>query len=92
MSLRSLRILSVFALFLFTTLSAFGQAGLLISQIYGGGGNSGAQFTNDFIELYNPTAAAISTTGLSVQYASAAGTSWNTFPCPPDPSLRDTTI
>ncbi len=82
MSLRSLRILSVFALFLFTTLSAFGQAGLLISQIYGGGGNSGAQFTNDFIELYNPTAAAISTTGLSVQYASAAGTSWNTFPLP----------
>ena len=28
---------------------------LVISQIYGGGGNSGATFTHDFIELYNPT-------------------------------------
>jgi uncharacterized protein len=80
-SLRSVSIVFVLALF-FSTLSAFGQAGLLISQIYGGGGNAGAQFTNDFIELYNPTSAAISTSGLSVQYASAAGTSWNTFPLP----------
>ena len=79
----SLRLSILFALaLLFTTLSAFGQTGLIISQIYGGGGNSGAQYTNDFIELYNPTAAAISTTGLSVQYASAAGTSWNTFALP----------
>ncbi len=78
----SSRLLSAFSLFFLTVASAFGQAGLLISQIYGGGGNSGAPFTNDFIELYNPTAAAISTTGLSVQYASAAGTSWNTFALP----------
>jgi len=71
------------ALFLlFGTLSAFSQTGLVISQIYGGGGNSGAQYTNDFIELYNPTTAAISTSGLSVQYASSTGTSWNTFPLP----------
>ena len=27
---------------------------LIISQIYGGGGNSGATFTNDFIEIFNP--------------------------------------
>ena len=71
------------ALFLlFGTLSAFSQTGLVISQIYGGGGNSGAQYTNDFIELYNPTTSAISTSGLSVQYASSTGTSWNTFPLP----------
>ena len=25
-----------------------------ISQVYGGGGNSGSTYTNDFIELYNP--------------------------------------
>ncbi len=29
--------------------------GLVISEVYGGGGNSGATLTNDFIELYNPT-------------------------------------
>ncbi|MDR3763054.1 MAG: lamin tail domain-containing protein [Acidobacteriota bacterium] len=47
-----------------------------ISQVYGGGGNSGAPYTNDFIELYNPTASAVSLSGWSVQYASAAGTTW----------------
>jgi predicted extracellular nuclease len=52
------------------------SADVVISQVYGGGGNSGATFTNDFIELSNPTAAAIDLTGWSVQYASSAGTSW----------------
>jgi len=49
---------------------------VVISQIYGGGGNSGATFTNDFIELFNPGSQAVSLTGWSVQYASAAGTTW----------------
>ena len=47
--------------------------GLVISEVYGGGGNSGATFLNDFIELYNPTASAISVDGWSVQYRSQAG-------------------
>ncbi|MFZ5352865.1 MAG: Ig-like domain-containing protein [Bacillota bacterium] len=50
---------------------------IVISEIYGGGGNSGATYKNDFIELYNPTAAAVDLSGWSVQYTSAAGTSWN---------------
>jgi predicted extracellular nuclease len=54
-------------------ISAFGQAGLVISQIYGGGGNASATYNADFVELYNATNAPISTAGLSVQYASAAG-------------------
>ncbi|HEV2798177.1 MAG TPA: ExeM/NucH family extracellular endonuclease, partial [Nocardioides sp.] len=49
--------------------------GLVISEVYGGGGNAGATFTHDFIELFNPTASAISVTGWTVQYRSAAGTS-----------------
>lgn len=49
---------------------------LAISQIYGGGGNSGATFRNDYIEIINRTGATVSLSGLSVQYASAAGTSW----------------
>lgn len=48
--------------------------GLVISEAYGGGGNSGATLTHDFIELYNPTDAAISVDGWSVQYRSAGGT------------------
>jgi predicted extracellular nuclease len=54
--------------------------GLVISEVYGGGGNSGAQYTHDFIELYNPTAAAISVAGMSVQYRSSTGTSAQVTP------------
>ncbi|HEY8784902.1 MAG TPA: lamin tail domain-containing protein [Candidatus Limnocylindria bacterium] len=49
---------------------------VVISQLYGGGGNTGATFRNDFIELFNRGGAAVSVTGWSVQYASSAGTSW----------------
>jgi len=49
---------------------------IVISQVYGGGGNSGATLKNDFIELFNRGAAAVTVTGWSVQYASSAGTTW----------------
>ncbi|MFN2498550.1 MAG: lamin tail domain-containing protein, partial [Pyrinomonadaceae bacterium] len=49
---------------------------LVISQIYGGGGNSGATYRNDFIEIFNRGNTAVSLNGISVQYASATGTSW----------------
>jgi hypothetical protein len=49
---------------------------IVISQIYGGGGNAGATLKQDFIELYNRGAAIVDLTGWSVQYASAAGTTW----------------
>jgi uncharacterized protein len=74
----SFRWVHLLPLFLLTmTISGFGQAGLIISQVYGGGGNSGSTFSNDFIELYNSSSAPIDLAGLSVQYASAAGSSWN---------------
>jgi len=46
---------------------------VVISEIYGGGGNTGSVYKNDFIELYNPTDHAISLDGWSVQYAAATG-------------------
>jgi predicted extracellular nuclease len=52
------------------------QAGVVISQAYGGGGNSGSVWKNDFIELFNAGNAPVSLSGWSVQYASATGTSW----------------
>ena len=42
--------------------------GLVISEVYGGGGNTGATYKNDFIELYNPTARGHPVDGMSVQY------------------------
>jgi predicted extracellular nuclease len=47
---------------------------IVVSQVYGGGGNSGAPFTNDFVELFNRGASPASVAGWSLQYASATGT------------------
>ncbi len=49
---------------------------VVISQVYGGGGNSGANYKNDFIELYNPGTTTVSLSTYAVQYASAAGSTW----------------
>jgi hypothetical protein len=47
---------------------------IVISQIYGGGGNTGATYTHDFIELFNRGTITVSLAGWSLQYASATGT------------------
>ncbi|MBI1765440.1 MAG: lamin tail domain-containing protein [Acidobacteria bacterium] len=49
---------------------------IVISQIYGAGGNSGATWRNDFIELFNRGPAAVNLSGWSIQYASSTGTTW----------------
>jgi hypothetical protein len=53
--------------------AAAASTGIVVSQVYGGGGNAGAPFTNDFIELFNRGASAASVGGWSLQYASATG-------------------
>lgn len=53
---------------------------VVISEVYGGGGNGSAPFKNDFIELYNRTASPISLAGWSVQYAGATGSTWQVTP------------
>ena len=59
----------------FTTASA--SADVIISQAYGGGGNSGAPLTHDFVELFNAGTSATDIGGWSVQYTSSSGTGWN---------------
>ena len=46
---------------------------IVISQVYGGGGNAGAPYTNDYIELFNRGTVAQNLNGWSVQYTSATG-------------------
>ncbi|GGF31270.1 hypothetical protein GCM10011519_00820 [Marmoricola endophyticus] len=52
---------------------AAGSSGLVISEVYGGGGNTGATYTQDFVELANPTGSAITVDGTSLQYRSSGG-------------------
>lgn len=52
------------------------QPAVVISEVYGGGGNSGAIYTHDYIELFNRGDAPATLDGWSVQYASRTGTSW----------------
>ena len=52
------------------------QGDAVISQVYGGGGNIGSVFTNDFIEIFNPGPDPVNLAGWSVQYGSGGGTTW----------------
>jgi predicted extracellular nuclease len=81
--------LQVFIAFIFIV-GAFGtspvrpveaaSANVVISEVYGGGGNSGATYKNDFIELFNLGTTPVDLSGWSVQYSSAAGTTWTVTP------------
>ncbi len=62
------------------SVAAASPNGVVISQVYGGGGNTGATYRNDFVELFNAGSAPVSLAGWSVQYASAAGSTWQVTP------------
>ena len=51
-----------------------------ISQLYGGGGNSGATYSHDYVELYNPHSTTFDLTGWSIQYGAATGETWQVQP------------
>jgi hypothetical protein len=72
-------LLAVLSAFLFLPAAANAStSGVVVSQVYGGGGNSGASFQNDFVELFNAGSSPVDISGWTVQYATAAGTSWQT--------------
>jgi gliding motility-associated-like protein len=56
------------------------SSNVVISEIYGAGGNSGSIYRNDFIELYNPNSFTVDLAGWSVQYAGATSSSWRVTP------------
>ena len=65
----------IFAILL-VLVSLQSKSQVVISQLYGGGGNGGSTYTHDFIELFNRGTAPVSLNGWSVQYASATGSTW----------------
>jgi Lamin Tail Domain len=60
--------------------AASGTSGIVVSQVFGGGGNAGAPYANDYVELFNRGSTAVDVSGWTVQYATAAGSSWQTTP------------
>ena len=63
------------------------QAAVVISQVFGAGGNAGSLIRSDFIELFNNGSSTESIGGWSVQYASAAGTGWSLTAIPAGTTL-----
>lgn len=53
-----------------------GGGPIVISQVYGGGGNTGAPYTHDYVVLHNRGSVSVSLGGWTVQYASAANATW----------------
>jgi len=67
-------------LLLLACAAAVNAQSVVVSQVYGGGGNTGAVWRNDFVELFNRGSEEVSLNGWSVQYASATGTTWQVAP------------
>jgi MYXO-CTERM domain-containing protein len=61
------------------------STGLVISQVYGGGGGSTGTYKQDYIEIFNRGSTSVAVAGKSVQYASTTGPStgmWAVFAIP----------
>lgn len=63
------------------------SAQVVISQVYGAGGNSGATLNRDYIELFNSGSTSVSLAGKSVAYTSSTGSQWNNLTVLPDVTL-----
>src|SRR6478672_3595430 len=63
--------------------ASFVSANVVISQIFGGGGQANAPYNHDFVELFNRGTSPVNLSNWSVQYASASGSNWlPAFPLP----------
>src|SRR5688500_6637772 len=83
MAVRSFRaVAACFAALLSASLllAAPASAQVRISQVYGAGGNSGATYRHDFIEISNAGTTTMTLNDWSVQYASATGSTWQVTP------------
>ena len=76
-SLHALSLTALISTFSTLTVPAHGPAGDCRGplEVYGGGGKLWCDLYHDFIELFNPTEAAVSLDGWSVEYFSAGGNS-----------------
>lgn len=64
----------LYSLVAILAISLSANAQIVINEVYGGGGNSGASYKHDFVELKNIGTTAATLSGATLQYASASGT------------------
>lgn len=67
---------ALLALSLVAATAAFAAQPVRISQVYGGGGNSGAYYKYDFVELFNSSGAPMDIGGWAILYATSANTTF----------------
>src|SRR3954466_11337049 len=53
-----------------------GSGSLVLAEFSAAGGNSGAAYANDYVELFNRGASPVAVDGWTLQYASASSTGW----------------
>jgi hypothetical protein len=68
--------IALLALGLVASTSAFAANPVRISIVYGGGGNSGAYYRYDFVELFNSSSMPVNVSGWAILYATAANTTF----------------
>ncbi|KAB1156818.1 T9SS type A sorting domain-containing protein [Flavobacterium luteum] len=76
----------IYILFSTVLVTVASQAQIVINEVYGGGGNSGSVYKNDFVELINSGTSSATLSGATLQYASATGT-FNAYHPLPDITL-----
>ena len=60
--------------------SGSGAGSVVVAEVFAAGGNSGAAYANDYVELFNRGASAVAVDGWTLQYASAASATWQSTP------------
>jgi hypothetical protein len=56
--------------------SGAASSGIVLGQVYAAGGNTGAVYANDYVELFNRGSGSVDLAGWTLQYATADGTTW----------------
>ncbi|HEY2355643.1 MAG TPA: lamin tail domain-containing protein [Gaiellaceae bacterium] len=67
----------VAALVAATSAQGSGSGSIVVGEIFAAGGNSGASYTNDYVELFNRGSSSVGLSGWTLQYASATSSAWS---------------
>lgn len=82
----------IFTILGVTAIVTMANAQVVINEVYGGGGNAGSTYKNDFVELINRGTGTVTLNGAYLQYGSATGVFQGTGTTPLLQQLPDITL